>query len=245
MERKEFGTHVSATYNQYLEDLFNQVLEMGSLVERQLEAAVSSVQSADSDKAHEVIQLDKLINREEMEIDRLCVRVLARQQPTASDLRLIISTIRMAVDLERMGDEVVKIARLVLRLNEIGNSTCRDLQGYKQLIEISARAADMLKKALNAFTRLDVVDASLVIEEEERVDELFAVAMSEVTDRFKETNHDVECLLELVYALRASERITDHARNMAESIIYLVNGQDMRNMDADALSAFLQTLERK
>lgn len=103
MNRKEFGTHVSASYNQYLEDLFNQILEMGSLVERQLQSSVLSVQNADSDLAREVIQLDKLVNREEMEIDRLCVRVLARQQPTASDLRLIVSSIRIAVDLERMG----------------------------------------------------------------------------------------------------------------------------------------------
>lgn len=242
MERKNFGTHVSALYNQYLEDLFNQVLEMGGLVERQLSNAVLAVQNADLDSAREVIALDKLINREEMEIDRLCVRVLARQQPTASDLRLVISAIRIAVDLERMGDEVVKIAKLVINLAHFEDQACRNLQGYKQLIEISARANDMLKMVLNAFARLDVKDCAAVIEEEERVDDLFKVAMEEVTTRFKQSDSDVECLLELVYALRASERLTDHARNIAESVIYLVNGQDMRNIDAERLSTLLEEL---
>lgn len=242
MERKNFGTHVSALYNQYLEDLFNQVLEMGSLVERQLANAVLAVQNADLDSAREVVALDKLINREEMEIDRLCVRVLARQQPTASDLRLVISAIRIAVDLERMGDEVVKIAKLVINLARFEDQACRSLQGYKQLIEISARANDMLKMVLNAFARLDVKDCAAVIEEEERVDDLFKVAMQEVTTRFKQSDSDVECLLELVYALRASERLTDHARNIAESVIYLVNGQDMRNIDAERLSTLLEEL---
>ncbi|WFE68378.1 phosphate signaling complex protein PhoU [Thiomicrospira sp. R3] len=245
MNRKEFGTHVSASYNQYLEDLFNQILEMGSLVERQLQSSVLSVQNADSDLAREVIQLDKLVNREEMEIDRLCVRVLARQQPTASDLRLIVSSIRIAVDLERMGDEVVKISRLVLRLAQSGKLDCQNLQGYKQLVEISSRAREMLKNVLDAFTRLDLSGAAAVIEEEERIDELFAVVMEEVTERFKETDHDVECLLQLVYALRAAERITDHARNIAETIIYLVNGQDLRNMDDDALAEFLLSIQAK
>jgi phosphate transport system protein len=245
MDKKHFGNHVSGSYNQYLEDMFNQVLEMGGLVERQLEHAVASVQNSDVDKAREVIQLDKLINREEVEIDRLCVRVLARQQPTASDLRLVIAAIRIAIDLERMGDEVVKIAKLVTHLDQIGDQACRNLQGYKQLVEISACASDMLQKVLNAFARLDIGDSAEVIEEEERVDDLFKVAMTEVTDRFKENGHDVECLLELVYALRASERITDHARNIAESIIYLVNGQDMRNMDAERLSEFLKEVSEE
>ena len=242
MDRKEFGTHVSANYNQYLEDLFNQVLEMGGLDERQLAASVEAVQHSDVVKAREVIQLDKLINREEIEIDRLCVRVLARQQPTASDLRLIISSIRIAVDLERMGDEVVKIAGLVVKLDELGDDKCRNLQGYKQLVEISARATNMLKSALNAFTRLNVTDCASIIEEEERVDDLYKVAMQEVTDQFKDSNADIECLLQLVYALRASERITDHARNIAESIVYLVNGQDMRTVDADRLHEVLKGL---
>lgn len=244
MERKEFGTHVSASYNQYLEELFNLVLEMGGLVERQLENAVTSVQNSDVKKAREVIQLDKLINREEIEIDRLCVRVLARQQPTASDLRLVITAIRIAVDLERMGDEVVKIAKLVTHMDQIGDSACRNLQGYKQLFEISACASDMLQKVLNAFARLDIGDSAAVIEEEERVDDLFKVAMVEVTERFKENGHDIECLLELVYALRASERITDHARNIAESIIYLVNGLELRNMDAERMAEVLNELAR-
>ncbi|HEY9018203.1 phosphate signaling complex protein PhoU [Thiomicrospira sp.] len=244
MERKEFGTHVSASYNQYLEDLFNLVLEMGGMVEKQLSSAVIAVQNADVGLAKEVIQLDKFINREEIEIDRLCARVLARQQPTASDLRLVISAIRIALDLERMGDEVVKIAKLVVHLDKIGSDACLNLQGYKELIEISAHGTDMLKDALNAFSRLDLPSCAAIIQEEEKVDVIYKRAVKEVTERFKDSESDIECLLELIYALKASERITDHACNIAEIIVYLVNGKELRNMDSERMAEMLNELTR-
>lgn len=244
MERKEFGTHVSASYNQYLEELFNLVLEMGGMVEKQLSNALTAVQNADVALAKEVIQLDKFINREEIEIDRLCARVLARQQPTASDLRLVISAIRIALDLERMGDEVVKIAKLVVHLDKIGTDACLNLQGYKELIEISAHGMNMLKDVLNAFSRLDLPSCVAIIHEEEDVDIIYKRAVVEVTERFKDSESDVECLLELIYALKASERITDHACNIAEIIVYLVNGLELRNMDAERLTEVLGELAR-
>lgn len=242
MERKQFGSHVSESYNQYLEDLFNKVLEMGGLVERQLENSVTALQAFDVERAQEVIQMDSLINHNEIEIDRLCVRVLARQQPTGSDLRLVVSAIRIAVDLERMGDEVVKIAKLVINLNKINNRDCLDLHRYKALIDIAASASLMLKTVLNAFARLDVKDSAWVVEEERRVDVLYKKSVAELKQQFKQANGDIECFLELVYALRASERLTDHARNIGEAIIYLVNGQDVRSVDSERLEVLLQEL---
>lgn len=242
MQRQEFTTHISANYNQHLEDLFNQVLAMGGLVEKQLSSAVQSVQTADTELAKEIILFDKLVNHKEIEIDRLCARLLARQQPTASDLRLVISAFRIAVDLERMGDEVVKIAKLVVRLDNMNSELCLNLQGYQELIEISAYGMDMLKDALNAFSRLDLPSCAAIIQQEEKVDIIYKQAVKEVIERFKDSEGDVESLLELVYALKASERITDHACNIAEIIVYLVNGQEMRNMDSDRLHAMINTL---
>ncbi|WP_373019450.1 phosphate signaling complex protein PhoU [Thiomicrorhabdus sp.] len=242
MERTEFKSHISEQLNRNLEELFNQVLEMGGLVERQLENAVIAVENADVALAKEVLQIDKVINKEEMEIDRLCARVLARQQPTASDLRLIIIAIRIAVDLERMGDEVVKTAKLVIKMAD-ENIDCKQLPGFNALLEITSCANTMLKKVLNAFARLELSEVISVVDDEERMDERLAHAIKEVTQGFNDSDLPAECLLEMVFALRASERVTDHAANIAESIVYLVDGRDVRNMDTAKLSEFLSTIE--
>jgi phosphate transport system protein len=242
MERTEFKSHISEQLNRNLEDLFNQVLEMGGLVERQLENAVNAVQKGDVNLAKEVLQIDKLINREEIEIDRLCARILARQQPTASDLRLIIIAIRIAVDLERMGDEVVKTAKLVLATAE-QEIHCNQLPGYNALLEIIDCANTMLKNVLNAFARLDLSQIMGIMDDEKRMDVKLKSAMQEVIEGFKQAVIAPECLLDMVYALRASERVTDHAANIAESIVYLVEGREVRSMDSDKLAEFLGKLD--
>ncbi|MDG6777463.1 phosphate signaling complex protein PhoU [Thiomicrorhabdus sp. zzn3] len=241
MERTEFKSHISEQLNRNLEDLFNQVLEMGGLIERQLENAVTAVQNADVKLAKQVLKLDKVINNEELEIDRLCARVLARQQPTASDLRLIIIAIRIAVDLERMGDEVVKTAKLVIKMDEEGVA-CHTLPGFSSLLEITTCANSMLKKVLNAFARLDLSEVMDVMDDEERMDETLKSALAEVTEGFKTSDLPPECLLEMVYSLKASERVTDHAANIAESIVYLVKGQEVRNIDPEKLAEYLQSV---
>ncbi|MDG6773537.1 phosphate signaling complex protein PhoU [Thiomicrorhabdus sp. ZW0627] len=242
MERTEFKSHISEQLNRNLEDLFNQVLEMGGLVERQLENAVTAVENSDVSLAKEVLQIDKVINKEEMEIDRLCARVLARQQPTASDLRLIIIAIRIAVDLERMGDEVVKTAKLVIKMAD-SDVVCSELPGYGALLEITSCANTMLKKVLNAFARLELSEVVSVVEDEERMDNSLKAAMVDVLAGFNAHEIAPEYLLEMVYALRASERVTDHAANIAESIVYLVDGRDVRNMDTEKLSELLSSIE--
>lgn len=242
MERTEFKTHISEQLNRNLEDLFNQILEMGGLIERQLENAVTAVHNADVNLAKQVLKVDKVINNEEIEIDRLCARVLARQQPTASDLRLIIIAIRIAMDLERMGDEIVKTAKLVIKMAEEGLE-CQSLPGFPALVEITHTGNAMLKRVLNAFARLDLSEVMDVIDEEERMDATLADALDEVTEGFKTSGIAPECLLEMVYSLKASERITDHAANIAESIVYLVKGKDIRSIDPDKLAEFLGNIE--
>ncbi|KUJ74692.1 PhoU family transcriptional regulator [Thiomicrospira sp. XS5] len=243
MEKQEFSSHISEMLNRNLEDLFNHILEMGGMVERQFESALVALGSGDTEKAVEIIAFDKAINKAEMEIDRLCAKVLARQQPTASDLRLIIAAIRIAIDLERMGDEIVKIAKMVIVFGKEHEVKCAELPGYVELMDISTRSNVMLKTALDSFARVSTEGAGKIIQEEELIDDIFAKAMVDLKISLKEMPDQVECLMEMIIALRASERVSDHARNIVESIIYLVQGMDMRNLDSDRLNEFLSELE--
>jgi len=242
MERQEFKNHISGQLNQNLEGLFNRILEMGGLVERQLEHVITAVQNGDLALAKEVFQLDKVINREEIEIDRLCASVLARQQPAASDLRLIIMGIRIAIDLERMGDEAVKVAKLVVKMHA-ADMRCNVLPGYNGLVELVVGGHAMLKNVLDSFARLDLSMVRSVFADEEKMDKVFKNAILELNNSFKGSDIDVELLLEMVNALRASERVTDHSENIAESIVYLVRGRDIRQMDSDKLHEFLTQVE--
>lgn len=240
MEKKVFSSHVSSQLNRNLEELFHHILEMGGMVENQLDMALSALGNGDVKIAKEVLRFDKTINQAEMEIDRLCIRVLARQQPTASDLRLILSTIRIAIDLERMGDEICKLAKLVVRFNQDDESPCARFAGYAELVDITTRAREMLKVTLNAFARVSAEDAMAIFDQEDEVDQIYNKARAEVTQQFKDMPDKVECLLEVTSALRASERLTDHSLNIMESIIYLVQGKDVRNMDQERLTHFLE-----
>lgn len=243
MEKKEFGTHISEMLNQNLEALFNHILAMGGMVERQMDNALQALGTSDVAKAKEIILFDKMINDAEMEIDRLCARVLARQQPTASDLRLILVAIRVAIDLERMGDEVVKLAKMVIAFDQINQVKCSDVEGYVELVDISNRSNQMLKGTLDAFARVSTDGASQIVAEEESIDLVFSGIMDQLKRSMQHQPDCFECLMEMIIALRAAERVSDHARNIVESIVYLVNGQDVRNMDEDRLQALLTKLQ--
>ncbi len=245
MEKEEFSSHISNQFNRNLEDLFNHILEMGGLVESQLETVISALGSGSVKKAKGVIRFDKVINQAEQEIDLFCARVLARQQPTASDLRLILSTIRIAMNLERMGDEISKLAKLVIKFNSGEVKVCSQFSGYPELVDISTRSREMLKITLNAFARVSIEDALSIFEEEENVDKIYVKACKSITKQFKENVENVENLLEVFSALRASERLSDHATNIMESIVYLVKGKDIRSMDQKRLQSFLEGLAKE
>ena len=240
MEREDFNTHISEQLNRNLENLFNQVLEMGGLVEQQLNELSKALETGDATLAQSAIVMDKLINREEVEIDRLCAAVLARQQPTASDLRLIVMSIRIAVDLERMGDEAVKIAKLAI-LNCGESVSCTSMPGYKSLQTLMQASKEMIKKNLDGFSRLDTSDYQAIFEEEELMDKLLKETMDEIKFALAAESdpQQVEAIMNMLFAVRAAERITDHALNIAECIVYLVKGRDIRTMDQEAVQAFL------
>lgn len=245
MERSEFSEHISGQLNQNIEDIFNHILEMGGLVEGQLEGSMMALGNGDVNKAREIIALDKAVNNAEFEIDRLCSRVLARQQPTAADLRLIIASIRIAIDLERIGDEVVKIAQTVLIFNDEEQLACAGFPGYDALVNITNRSINMLRTSLDSFARVSLESAGDMIQEEERVDVIYRESLAEVKAAFGKNPDKVECLLELMSALRAAERVSDHARNIVESTIYLIKGTDIRDLNQEALIEFIDNLNNK
>ena len=243
MERTEFKSHISEKYNQNLEDLFSLVLEMGGLVESQLGNTLKAVKGEDKSLAKEVKQVDKIVNKEELEIDRICASVLARQQPAASDLRLIVSAIRLAVDLERIGDEVVNVSKLAVKMSAVSDVASRALPGYKQLIDMLSINIEMLKNVLTGFAKLDVKEFVDMIEDEQRISEINSLALQEIKKSLNESQDiDAEYLMQMIYSVRSAERIAAHIVNMGESIVYLVNGDNVRNLKPEKLSQFLKDL---
>jgi len=243
MERTEFKSHISQRYNQHLEDLFNQVLEMGGLVEVQLKHSAESIKDEDRGLAKEVRQIDKIVNQGEMDIDRLAASVLARQEPKASDLRLIVSAIRIAVDLERIGDEAVNVSKLAIKVSKHPELSCQEIPGYQELLEMCATNSDMLSKVLSGFAQLDLAGVTEIPDNEERVLKSRDAALKSIKDALNgESEGKAEYIMEMIYSIRSSERVTAHIVNIAQSIIYLINGNNVRNMDSKKLADFLNQI---
>jgi phosphate transport system protein len=243
MERTEFKSHISEKYNQNLEDLFNQVLEMGGLVEEQLQNALEAIKCENKVLAKEIKQVDKLVNKEEMEIDRLCARVLARQQPAASDLRLIVSAIRIAVDLERIGDEVVNTVKLAVKMSKVHDIPCETLPGFKSLIEMISIDLSMLNSVLTSFAQLDLAEVADIVDDEDRTIEIKDAALLEIQNSLNSNDDGMaEYIMQMIYSIRASERIAAHIVNIAESIVYLIKGNDVRHMNSKKLAGFLNSI---
>lgn len=223
--------HISQQFNEELEQVKNHLLEMGGLVERQVGDAIKSLIDADSELAVNVRANDKLINQMELDIDEECTRIIARRQPAASDLRLIIASSKAVNDLERIGDESAKIARLAIKLCDEGESP----RGYVEVRHIGDRVRRMTQAALTAFARLDVEGALAVAQEDKDVDLEYESAMRELVTFMMEDPRSIKRVMNVIWSLRALERIGDHARNIAESVIYLVKGKDVRHSSIDEM----------
>lgn len=240
-----FKDHSLQSYNRDLEALMNHILELGGLVEKQLDLAVSAMQLGDVEKAKEVRQLDRLINETEQNTDKAAIQLVARHQPAASDLRLIISSLRIGIDLERVGDEVVKLARMV-EFYERMDGECAQLKIGSDFYRLVDMARDMLKRALDAYARLNMKEAVGLLEDEEQADELY----KRIIDAVKLEMHEnpaakIDCYLEFVNVVKAVERMTDHLANVAESIIYIINGRDVRSPDHDMIEKLVSEAEEE
>lgn len=218
--------HISQQFNAELEDVRSHLLAMGGLVEKQVNDAVNALIDADSGLAQQVREIDDQINRMERNIDEECVRILARRQPAASDLRLIISISKSVIDLERIGDEASKVARRAIQLCEEGESP----RGYVEVRHIGSQVQKMVQEALDAFARFDADLALSVAQYDKTVDREYKTALRELVTYMMEDPRAISRVLNIIWALRSLERIGDHARNIAELVIYLVRGTDVRHI---------------
>lgn len=232
MDKDAHSHHISRQFNEELEHVRSHLLEMGGLVERQVADAVQALMDADSQRAEEVRVNDSRINAMEIDIDEECVRILARRQPAASDLRLVIAVTKAITDLERIGDEARKIAVQAIELAQEGKSP----RGYVEIRHIGQQVAGMVHQALDAFARLDAEQALRVVEQDKQVDLEYSTAMREMVTFMMEDPRSISRVLNVIWALRALERVGDHARNLAEYVIYLIKGEDVRHIGLQELT---------
>ena len=218
--------HISQQFNAELEEVRSHLLAMGGLVEKQVNDAVIALIEADSGLAQQVRDVDDQTNQMERDIDEACLRILARRQPAASDLRLVISISKSVIDLERIGDEASKIARRAIELCEEGSAP----RGYVEVRHIGDQVRRMVRDALDAFARFDAELALSVAQYDKTVDREYKTALREQATYMMEDPRSISRVLSIIWALRSLERIGDHARNIAELVIYLVRGTDVRHM---------------
>lgn len=225
-DKDAHGHHISQQYNNDLVEVKTHMLEMGGMVERQVRESISALIEADGTRAEEVQEGDKKINSMEVSIDEECTRILARRQPAASDLRLVIAISKVVIDLERIGDEAEKIASLALQLIENGQAP----RGNKEIRHIGNHVSYMVRDALDAFARLDTDMALAVAKEDKLVDEEYGTAVRSIITYMMEDPRSISQMLSVLWALRSLERVGDHARNIAEQLIYLVHGKNVRHV---------------
>jgi phosphate transport system protein len=215
MEASDLTDHISRRFNKDIEDLRNAVLSMGGLVESQLSLAITAIVSGDSELGLQVAKDDYKVNNFEVDIDEECGRILATRGPTAGDLRLIVAIIKTITDLERIGDEAEKIGFLASKLAAMD----RPPDSYRELKTLG----------MNAFARLDVEEAWEVVREDERVDEEYEAIQRQCITFMMEDPRSIKRVMNVTWCARSLERIGDHAKNICEYVIYMVQGRDVRH----------------
>ncbi|CAM2918144.1 phosphate signaling complex protein PhoU [Pseudoalteromonas distincta] len=226
--------HISGRFNQELENVRNHVLSMGGLVEQQLNSALDAVSRNDAELAQKVRQNDYKVNAMEVSINEECTRIIARRQPAASDLRLVIAIAKTIADLERIGDEAKRIAKVAL------DSFTKDQQDLLVNIENMGRQVlKMLHDVLDAFARMDVQRAFQVHKEDAKVDREYEAITRQIMTYMMEDPRSIPKIMDLVWSVRSLERIGDRCQNIAEYIIYFVNGKDIRHTSQEDIEKSL------
>lgn len=226
--------HLSTQFDAELSGISSRVLEMGGLVESQVAKAITSMTTFDGDLAAEVLREEIQVNRLEIEIDRDLSGIIALRQPTARDLRLLIAVSRITANLERVGDEAARTARVVQRLLAAGSPT-RPRLPVSDLQFESDMAVELLRKALDSFARLDTAAALEVIKQDRLIDSEFEGLLRKLITYMMEDPRTISSCIDLVFVAKAVERVGDHAKNLAEAVIYIVKGTDVRHSPMDAV----------
>ncbi len=225
LSKDTFSTHISQQFNDELEQIRTELLTMGGIVERQVHDAIQALLTGDAELAEQSRRVDTQTNDMELMIDERCTSIIARRQPAASDLRLVVAISKSVNDLERMGDEASRICRQVIELVEEGESQ----RGYQEVRHIGSLVSSMVKDVLTAFARNDTELAYHVAKQDKAVDQEYRTAMRSLMTYMMEDSRAISSCLNVIWVLRSLERIGDHSRNMAEHLIYLVSGKDVRH----------------
>ena len=220
--------HISKRFDQELEDIRNRVLTMGGLVETQVNNGVKCLIDADSELAQKVVAKDREVNQIEMEIDHECLQILARRQPAASDLRLVVAIMKTITDLERIGDQAQKLGKHQLELVDAGVSAST----FVKIEHLGDLVCKNLNLALDAFARMNVKDAMDTIKRDTKVNAEFESLMRELITHMMEDPRTIKSALRVSWSARAIERIGDHANNICEYVVFLVQGKDVRHIEA-------------
>ncbi|EMR13111.1 phosphate transport system regulatory protein PhoU [Methylophaga lonarensis MPL] len=228
--------HISQQFEKELQDIRSQVLAMGGLVEQQVQNAMEALVNGDADLARSVISGDDEINKLEVSIDEDCIQIIAKRQPTASDLRLVTGILKTITDLERIGDESVRIARMALNLSEKD----RPKKNYRELSNLGNHVRGMLRDALDAFARFDVDTALRTAREDREVDAEYESILRQLITYMMEDPRAVTRVLDMMWSARSLERIGDHAHNVCEHVIYLVEGKDVRHLSVEKMEKVIK-----
>lgn len=228
---QNFNQHISKRFNEDLEQIRLMCSKMGGAVESQLDKALQSLFERDLDLALSVVEKDREINEQQIAIDSECIEVLAIRQPAASDLRLIMAVSKMTSELERIGDYAKDVAKLAKKVTE------KDVPSsyYMGLEPLSESGRKLLTKALDAFARLDVNTALEVIESDSRINQAYDAIFRQSITYMMDDTRNIKDIIRITNAARSLVRIADHSVNLAEYIIYLVKGEDIRYRNIDAI----------
>lgn len=230
------------TYKQFdaeLESLRARVMQMGGMVQGQIMVAIDAFMTGNHELMEKVIADDHRVNGLEVAIDEECTQIIVKRQPAANDLRLVMAVSKIVTDLERIGDEAAKIARIgkTIRQRDHLSSTLRI--GYVR--EVGDISLGMLRGVLDAFARLDAIKAAVIIREDQAIDEKFRGIMRELITYMLEDPRTITSAFDIVFIAKAIERIGDHAKNIAENVIYIVKGKDVRHIALDLVEHAVQS----
>jgi phosphate transport system protein len=220
------GNHLSSQFDEELSRLRTHVLQMGGLVETQVSAAIEAYTTGEIASVKSIVETDRKVNELEKAIDDDCAHVIAKRQPTASDLRLVLGISKIVTDLERAGDEAKKIAKGVRRIYENGHLPAQYGIGIRHLAEA---ALTMVRQALDAFARLDTPQAADVIRADTDVDAEFKSIIRQLITHMMEDPRTITTSIDIIWIARAIERIGDHAKNVSEQVVLIVEGRDIRH----------------
>ena len=231
------GKHISSQFDSELNAISTRVMEMGGVVELQLRTAIAALSDMDVEAADNVIELETEVNNFELELDHDISSIIGRRQPTARDLRLLMAMARTTGNLERVGDEVTKMARMVHSIIQSGEA--RSLP-TSELRSASEMAVNLLRKSLDAIARLDVHMALTIIKEDDLIDQEYNGFLRKLMTYIMEDPRTISASLNLLFLAKAIERVGDHAKNIAESTIYVVKGEDVRHASLESVESLVK-----